>query len=411
MNNYWAPIAGGGGAGTWSTGGSNWASTAGTQGTGTQASGVSLIFAGTAGTVTVSGGVSPDAGMQFSTTGYTLESSTITLSGANAGANTVTTDADVSTTISSELAGANGFTKAGAGTLILSGANTVNGGISLNAGGLSVASDGNLGNAASSITFGGGTLLTTAGFTTARGFSGTGALDIANGTTLTNSGTVNMTALTLANTGTFEMSGASKTLNGLTFSVASTLTNTGAAANIGGTVTATNASGTVVMAGAYDLGASTRIFSVGDGAAEVDMQLTGAISSATAATYLQKTGTGRLEIAGANTGLTGSVQLGSAGSAAAGQIRIGNKDSLGLGSFRFNSGTLEASTALTGVNAITNAFSIGGRDANAAILGCNDKHWGFDFVQRDGLSDFGGRVSQPLHQRRHGVQRAVAYFG
>ena len=369
--NYWAGAAsGGGGSGTWSTAGTNWATGAGGAGRGeTQATSGVLIFADAAGTVTVSGGVDVAAGMQFSTTGYSVESSTITLNGASASANAITTDSGVSTTISSVLDGTTGFSKAGAGTLTLSGANTVNGGISLNAGGLSVAADSALGNAASAITFGGGTLVTTAGFTTSRGFSGTGALDIANGTTLTNSGTVNMTALTLANTGTFEMSGASKTLNSLTFSVASTLTNTGAATVLGGNVAANNASGTVVMAGAYDLGTTNRTFTAADGSASTDMQISGAITNTNPAGYLVKAGTGRLELTGDNSGMAGGLQLGSAGSAAAGQLLVAGTNAFGQASFRFNSGTLEASTALTGANALTNSYSIGGRDANAAIFG------------------------------------------
>ena len=78
-----------------------------------------MIFAGTAGTVTVSGTVTPNAGMTFSTTGYTISGGTaIALGGATAAANTITTDSAVTATISTPLSGSNGLTKAGAGILI-----------------------------------------------------------------------------------------------------------------------------------------------------------------------------------------------------------------------------------------------------------------------------------------------------
>jgi autotransporter-associated beta strand protein len=126
---YWAPSAGGGGTGTWSAGNTNWATAAATQGNGIQSPTGTLLFAGTAGTATVSGGVNVAAGMTFSTTGYTVTNSTITLTGASAASNTITTAASVGTTLASQLVGSSGMTKAGTGTLTLGGsaANTLTG--------------------------------------------------------------------------------------------------------------------------------------------------------------------------------------------------------------------------------------------------------------------------------------------
>ena len=133
--NYWAPGVGGGGTGNWGPGNNNWATGPGAQGSGAQATSGALIFGNNAGTVTVAGGgVTVDAGMQFSTDAYSVTGGAIALAGANAAANTITTDASVGTTIDSVLTGSAGMTKAGAGTLTLGGANDYTGGTLVSAG-------------------------------------------------------------------------------------------------------------------------------------------------------------------------------------------------------------------------------------------------------------------------------------
>jgi autotransporter-associated beta strand protein len=89
------------------------------------------VFANTAGTVTLAGGVTAND-LTFSSTGYLIESNTLTLNGATP---TITTDPGVSATISSIVAGSAGLVKNGTGTLTLSGAtNTYTGNTTVNAG-------------------------------------------------------------------------------------------------------------------------------------------------------------------------------------------------------------------------------------------------------------------------------------
>jgi fibronectin-binding autotransporter adhesin len=131
---YWAPTSSGG-EGVWSSGNENWATVPGVAGTVPQATNdQTLIFAGTGAVVEVSGTVSATAGLTFSNNGYVLTNGTVSLAGTNAAANTITTDAGVSTTVNSVLAGSQGMTKAGSGTLVLSGANTYSGATLLNSG-------------------------------------------------------------------------------------------------------------------------------------------------------------------------------------------------------------------------------------------------------------------------------------
>ena len=132
--NYWAPGAGGGGSGTWSSANTNWALSPGVQGSVIQSPADTLIFGNASGTVTVSNGANAAAGMTFSTDGYSVTNSTITLTGANAASNTITTAASVGATISSQLAGSNGMTKAGTGTLTLTASNSYSGATAVNLG-------------------------------------------------------------------------------------------------------------------------------------------------------------------------------------------------------------------------------------------------------------------------------------
>lgn len=89
------------------------------------------VFAGTAGTVTISGGVTAND-LSFQTTDYVLTGSTLTLAGV-APQITVSTGR---TEVQSTLAGADGLNKLGTGALQVSGANTYSGGTTVSAGAL-----------------------------------------------------------------------------------------------------------------------------------------------------------------------------------------------------------------------------------------------------------------------------------
>jgi autotransporter-associated beta strand protein len=157
---YWDSngAAGLGGTGTWSgnvsqlgwttnssglaaSGAYAWGSTSGNI---TAGAGLTPNFAGTAGTVTVSGTVQVHNGLRFETDGYSVTGGTISLAGASSANNTIAITTG-STTINSTLSGSTGLTKSGSGTLRLGGSNTYTGGTTLSTGTLRITSSGALG--------------------------------------------------------------------------------------------------------------------------------------------------------------------------------------------------------------------------------------------------------------------------
>ena len=101
------------------------------------------------------------------------------------------------------ITGAGGLVKQGAGTLVLSGANDYAGGTTFGAGRAEVSADTNLGAASGGLTFAGGTLATTASFTSARNVEveTLGSLDVAGNSALELSGSISGEG-TLAKQGT-----------------------------------------------------------------------------------------------------------------------------------------------------------------------------------------------------------------
>src|SRR5436190_2563785 len=134
-----------GGAGTWSAANTNWWNTnfATPQ---VWTDGSDAVFWGTAGTVSAS--TISASNLAFKTTGYSVNSGTLTMNGAAS----ITVDSNVTATISSTIAGTNTLWMLGAGTLILANtannntANTVAGGWRIEGGGtLRIMGDGSLG--------------------------------------------------------------------------------------------------------------------------------------------------------------------------------------------------------------------------------------------------------------------------
>lgn len=113
--------------------------------------------------------------------------------------------------VDSEMIGSGGLTKFGGGRLILSGANGYQGGTNLSGGVLQVSRDSNLGSTSGALTFDGGTLATTASFTSARAVTivHRGTIDVAGGTTLEFTGAIAGTGdLLKSGGGTLTLSGA-----------------------------------------------------------------------------------------------------------------------------------------------------------------------------------------------------------
>ena len=175
-----------GGAGTWNTSSVRWreATDTGaavawpTTGTGTAAA----IFAGTSGTVTVSGSVEAN-GLTFNTTSYTLSTGTIALVGT-----TPTISSTVAAaTISATLGGSAGLVKSGVGGLTLSGANAFSGPVNVSAGTLVVASAGGLGASTSAAVAG------TLSFSSASALAWSGSTSGAGTITKAGNGNVSLT--------------------------------------------------------------------------------------------------------------------------------------------------------------------------------------------------------------------------
>ncbi|WP_404406705.1 autotransporter domain-containing protein [Pelagibacterium halotolerans] len=125
-----------GGDGIWTATDTNWTDANGAQSAAYDPDGF-LVFAGTAGEVTVDGaGVSTSAGMQFAVDGYSISGGDIALTGATSfrvGDGT-SAGADYVATIGSALTGTGSLTKTDLGTLRLTGTNSYTGGTTVSAG-------------------------------------------------------------------------------------------------------------------------------------------------------------------------------------------------------------------------------------------------------------------------------------
>jgi fibronectin-binding autotransporter adhesin len=182
------PAPGTGGTGTWDVTSALWTPDGTTFVTWNNAAGDNALFAGVAGTVTVTAVTVHD--LTFNTDGYVLNGGAITLTGATPSINV---GAAMTTTINSVVAGASSLTLNGGGTLVLGGNNSYSGITTISAGTLQLGSGGTSG------AIGGGDINIATGATLT--FNRSDALTIAN--TITGTGTI-----TQAGAGATTLSGA-----------------------------------------------------------------------------------------------------------------------------------------------------------------------------------------------------------
>ncbi|SKC01495.1 outer membrane autotransporter barrel domain-containing protein [Bosea thiooxidans] len=145
-----------GGAGTWTSFGTNWTTSTGSANMGW--GGSVGVFAGSAGgTVAVSGAQRFDT-LQFSANGYELSGGTLGIAPASGTFGTFNVDAGVSASIASTIAdgGGTSIEKVGGGTLTLTGFNTYSGGTKISQGTLAIEGIQPLGTG--TVTLNGGTL-------------------------------------------------------------------------------------------------------------------------------------------------------------------------------------------------------------------------------------------------------------
>lgn len=134
-----------GGSGTWSGVATTWLS--GTTRTAWTPS-ARAVFAGTAGTVTVSGSVSVAAGIDVQANGFTITGGTLAMAGGTgAAARTISVASAATLTLATTLTGSTGLVKSGSGTLVLRGTNPLSGTATVSDGTLRLASESALGNA------------------------------------------------------------------------------------------------------------------------------------------------------------------------------------------------------------------------------------------------------------------------
>ena len=147
----------------------------------------SLFISQDANLGSASGGLSFDGGTLSTTVDISMNRATT----LNAGGGTFRIDT-ANLTQAGVISGAGALTKTGTGTLTLSGENTYLGGTRISSGSLSISSNANLGNASTAVAFDNGRLITTATLTMARAMTASvlGAIEVADGTTLTQAGNI-----------------------------------------------------------------------------------------------------------------------------------------------------------------------------------------------------------------------------
>ena len=223
----WAGTTGTGGSGTWSPLSATWKDISTIW--------VPLakgIFDGAGGTVTISGSVGAENGLEFRTGGYTVSSGTLHLKGYNRAANTVTVASGATATLATVVSGTAGLTKSGTGTLVIGDSGTaLTGGVAVDAGVLTIGAGGTSGSIASSnaITVASGATL---------GFNRTDDYGSSFANAISGAGGILVSAGRLGLTGSSTFSGATTVAGGTLSAAAGTLGSTASIAVTGGALSA-----------------------------------------------------------------------------------------------------------------------------------------------------------------------------
>ncbi len=261
--------------------------------------------------------------------------------------------------LSSAMTGAGGLTKSGAGVLTLSGAagNTFSGPTLVNGGVLILQKSAGVNALTGSVTVGDGV--------------GTDELRLG-----ANNQIPSASLVTVANGGLFNLngfsegflqlavSGGSTTIGAGTLTLSTNLTMTGGSVSstagslvLQGLLNTNAAATSATISGNLDLAAISRTFTIADGAAAIDLDVSAIISNGSIA----KAGAGALRLSGANI-FAGNFDLN------AGTVLVGNNAAFGTSLVRLNGGSIEADG---GIRTLANAITLGG---NVSHTGATDIH-------------------------------------
>ena len=263
-----------------------------------------------------SGALTLDGGTLQTTASFT--SSRGTTLGASGGSFNI--DAGTTLSQSGQITGSGRLSKTGEGTLTLSGTNTYTGGTTINDGTIRIGAADNLGSGP--LTLDGGTLQTTASFTSNRGTTlgaSGGSFNIDTGTTLRESGQITGSGrLSKTGEGTLTLSGTNTYTGGTTINDGTLQVGNGGTSGTLGTGNVTNN--------------SALVFNRSD-----DSSYAGVISGTGT---VSKEGAGTLTLSGTNT-FSGGTTIND------GTIRIGAADNLGSGALTLDGGTLQTTASFT----------------------------------------------------------------